>query len=74
MQGMTQAIQPVIGVGVAGSFIASSVVDFSLKNVWNMINTVQMLDYLPLINVYLPTNAEVVFGMLSFANADLFFI
>ena len=71
---MTTAIQPVIGVGVVGSFVASSVVDFSLKNVWNMINTAQMLDYLPLINVYLPSNAEIVFGMLSFANADLFFI
>ena len=39
-----------------------------------MINTAQLLDYLPLINVYLPSNAEIVFGMLSFANADLFFI
>ena len=41
---------------VIGNFILATLVSFSLNYLWAMINTLQMIVYLPMFNVIFPAN------------------
>lgn len=49
---------------VVFNFLMSFLVAFSLNFLWSMINSLQMIVYLPLLNIVLPANVSTLFGIL----------
>lgn len=49
---------------VVVNFAMSFLVAFSLNFLWSMINSLQMIVYLPLLNIILPANVNTLFAIL----------
>ena len=42
-----------------------------MQTMWSLLNSVQLLNFLPLINVNVPPNMSALFELLGFANMDI---
>ena len=57
---------------VIGNFALSLVMSYSMQYLWNLINGLQMIVYLPLLNLVFPANINMVLTILiSVATFDM---
>jgi cysteine-rich repeat protein len=57
--------------GVLSMFGIVSICAESFELIWSLINTLQLISYLPLMINYYPDHVEIMFEILSFANMDI---
>ena len=43
----------------------------TMEAMWSLLHTIQLLNYLPLINVNIPINMNILYQVLGFANMDI---
>ena len=43
----------------------------TMEAMWSLLNAVQLLNFLPLMNVQVPENMNALFELLGFANMDI---
>ena len=43
----------------------------TMESMWNLLHIIQLLNFLPLINVRVPPNMKLLFEILGFANMDV---
>jgi proprotein convertase subtilisin/kexin type 5 len=60
--------------GTAVAFGSIMVLGGSLEMVWSLINTIQIISFLPLMIDAYPEHVTIMFGMLDFSNMDFSFI
>lgn len=58
----------IIGVGLLMVF------EGSIELIWSLINTLQIISYLPLMTPFYPGHVQVMFEILSFANMDISYV
>ena len=43
----------------------------TMEAMWSFVNAIQLLNFLPLVNVKIPDNMTILFDLLSFANMEI---
>ena len=67
-------LQYIILGGMMGTFGLIMILGGSLEMVWSLLNTLQLISYLPLIIPYYPDHVRIMFEILEFTNMDVGFI
>jgi hypothetical protein len=60
-----------IMAGIFGVFALLWICGSSLKMIWSLINTLQLISYLPIMIAYYPEHVKVMFDILSFSNMEI---
>ena len=59
-------------------FVAISVISIiqggGMETMWMMINALQIVHFIPMMTLFFPTHARVVFGYVAIANLDNYFL
>lgn len=67
-------LQYIIMGGMIGTFGFLMILGGSLEMVWSLLNTMQLISYLPLMVPYYPDHVKIMFEILEFTNMDIEFI
>jgi hypothetical protein len=60
--------------GMLGIFGLLLILGSSLELIWSLINTLQIISYLPFMIPYYPEHVKIMFQILSFVNLDIEFL
>lgn len=69
-----ESLKALFGSSASATFASSFITDSSLKYLWGLINTSQLMALVPLIDVPLPPNVMIIFQFMSVANGDFDFL
>ena len=67
---MADSIELSLNTGSLSGLAVAIVSDSTLKYLWGMVNSAQIIAVMPLIDVPMPSNAMIFFRMISIANGD----
>eukprot|EP00347_Sterkiella_histriomuscorum_P019973 403339584 len=72
LQGALGSAGGVVIVAILTNTGLSFFLNISMKNLWNLVTTLQLITHLPLLNIYIPGNAvEVMKAFISISNLNL---
>ena len=72
LQGALGSAGGVVIVAILTNTSLSFFLNISMKNLWNLVTTLQLITHLPLLNIYIPGNAvEVMKAFISISNLNL---
>lgn len=73
-QALTQATDSMSTATMSGLMINLGIViglTITMEAMWSFVNAIQLLNFLPLVNVKIPDNMTILFDLLSFANMEI---
>ncbi|CDW88878.1 UNKNOWN [Stylonychia lemnae] len=66
------AAKTIITVTVVSNFALSIILSISMRQLWKLVNTLQLITYIPMLSVALPQNAMICFNsLIQISNLDL---
>jgi cysteine-rich repeat protein len=71
---ISQYMQYFVIAGMLGIFGLLLILGSSLELIWSLINTLQIISYLPFMIPYYPEHVKIMFQILSFVNLDIEFL
>ena len=69
---MSEGLGTATSTAIVGNFVINVVLSGTMNLLWGMLHAMQMLSYLPLINVMMPANALIMFQvMIRISNFEI---
>lgn len=71
---MSNYVQYIVLAGIISGVALIMLFEGSVELIWSLINTLQIITYLPLMTPYYPEHVKVMFNVLGFVNFDISYI